>query len=226
MPHFSGESPSPSRRSGSFTQFVARTIRSGMMLKDYFRANEQIKWLIFHGVNSSTVFTNVSHGDDPIRNLTQLPSDKQYRIIRGTTVESSVESASCIASSAPWRNSSGIYRSSLYGSSSCLTSSRHFGCFRLSVSQTHPGGSRENPKQMRLSESKSRSSKLPYCPRHPFSNRTNAKKWLKSFKRQERPEGGRHLGRSILFTERRDDVIHWIASVIIKSSLDVHVFVD
>jgi hypothetical protein len=54
----------------------------GMMLTDYSIADDRIKWLIFHGVNSSTVFTNVSHGDEPFRALARPSNSKQRAVIR------------------------------------------------------------------------------------------------------------------------------------------------
>jgi hypothetical protein len=54
----------------------------GMLLVDYYYAKQPLKWCIYHGVNSSTVFTNVSHGDDPFRSATSIPSDNQLKLIR------------------------------------------------------------------------------------------------------------------------------------------------
>jgi hypothetical protein len=54
----------------------------GTLLFDYYYANDHIRWLVYHGINSATVFTNVIHGDAPFRSSTQEPPNRPLRSVR------------------------------------------------------------------------------------------------------------------------------------------------
>ena len=56
----------------------------GLLLYDYNDADDQIKWLIYHGINSSSVFTltHVRLGDDPFKSVNKFPSKNQLKFVR------------------------------------------------------------------------------------------------------------------------------------------------
>jgi hypothetical protein len=41
-----------------------------------------VKWRIYHGINSFSVFTNVRHSDNPFETISKIPPNKQSRLLR------------------------------------------------------------------------------------------------------------------------------------------------
>jgi hypothetical protein len=57
----------------------------GWLLMNYNRAPLPLRWLVYHGINSYSVFTNVRHADNPITSIDQVPRDEPVRFLRGVT---------------------------------------------------------------------------------------------------------------------------------------------
>jgi hypothetical protein len=54
----------------------------GRLLIDYRDSPKPIRWLIFHGINSYTVFSNVGQSDEPIGSITVQPQEHQVPPLR------------------------------------------------------------------------------------------------------------------------------------------------
>jgi hypothetical protein len=54
----------------------------GRLLFDYHNAPVAVRWLIFHGINSYTVFSNIGQSDDPIISITEPPVEKKVWLLR------------------------------------------------------------------------------------------------------------------------------------------------
>ncbi len=54
----------------------------GRLLLDYHASAPAVRWLIFHGINSHTVFSNVGQSDEPITSVSQRPVDKEVWLLR------------------------------------------------------------------------------------------------------------------------------------------------